>query len=185
MKEFFNKCLVLLVLQLPVSFLFAQIDYTDKPFRNRSIQRIEKPYDYDTYFLNNSTYIMKTNWNDTLHKYTAYFQYGREFGPSFHYFENGTIERFESFVNGCRYGSYIEYHSNGNMKVSGCYGTCNHEEPRFTNDTVLDSLFFKEYGEYVYTIISTCNTEKIGTWKYFDSAGVELRVESYEGFLGF
>jgi antitoxin component YwqK of YwqJK toxin-antitoxin module len=95
-------------------------------------------------------------------------------GYCINYFSNGVISEYKTcyFSPFLSYGKYLQFHSNGKVKMSG---EC----------IFIDLRDFKKYDKsdirrLDWDILKFIVSAKIGVWKYFDENGKEIKIEDYK-----
>lgn len=87
-------------------------------------------------------------------------------------YENGLLYKKQTYVSGELSGDYLEYHSNGKIKLKGLYAL-----DLASNDTItfIDPITLEEKIE----VSTNYSMVKSGTWQYFNEAGMVIKEEKY------
>ncbi len=88
------------------------------------------------------------------------------------FYKEGIKTKEQTYVNGELLGDYLEYYSNGKIKIKGLYalGLASYDTIH-----VIDPITLEEDIE----VSTNYSTVKSGTWQYFNEASILIKEEKY------
>jgi hypothetical protein len=88
------------------------------------------------------------------------------------FYKDGNKAKEQMYINGELVGNYLEYHTNGKIKLNGFYTVA-----FLSNDTihVIDPVTLEEKLE----VLKNYSSQKSGTWQYFNEGGMLIKEEKY------
>jgi antitoxin component YwqK of YwqJK toxin-antitoxin module len=88
------------------------------------------------------------------------------------FYKEGIKTKEQTYVNGELSGDYLEYHTNGKIRLKGLYalGLASYDTIH-----IIDPITLEEEIE----VSTNYSTVKSGTWQYYNEAGILIKEEKY------
>lgn len=129
------------------------------------------------YKLNGAPALCET-WVFSLDKQRIYAH-----GPYMVFYPNGSPIMMSNYVYGCLFGTYAEWHENGEQRIIGEYWLDINDTVAYLNNFIFDTTIVIDPISFRENLEIVCREAlqlKHGLWQYFDSTGALINKEMWD-----